>query len=251
MKTIFISDIINLIGSFIENYEDVKALRHTCVSTFYLRYNVGVYSLNNFKYKDRKSIFNKIKNFSCSYNLVSLKNNVAYYYCRNELMFIVDDSSYIYSNVINIIIDNDETRLSDYSFHFKNLKKITIIMSFNAAKSFEFMNQNYNSLYKFDVVFADKEFEYYFKIHKIMRTISLNNEGYNLLECNAKNGALHYRNRDNFIFPLCFNYNILNKKYILDIETLKPHPDSPNQIDISHLFDHIIKPSPPPPPQAV
>ena len=50
MKTIFIPDIIQQIGVYLEDYEDVKALRHTCVNAFNLKYNVGIYRPNKFEH---------------------------------------------------------------------------------------------------------------------------------------------------------------------------------------------------------
>lgn len=69
MSVIFISDLIQIIGSYLRYYEDIKNLKHTCKNAYYLKYNIiiGEKEKTNLKYNKKFS-----KHIKKSYNITGV-----------------------------------------------------------------------------------------------------------------------------------------------------------------------------------
>ena len=280
MKTnLFISDIVQLIGQYLDNYKDVKALRHTCLISYYLKYDILLDS------------FNRKGNYS-DYNVVGLSHKTLY-----EIGFfttaILNSVKYINVNKpsdhlglykIKIKSDFDDDEEDDIHINYlsfmeskvtlKNLEKIKIDLNFT-PKIFNNIEELYRDNKRFKknkikLEFSDDRIRYHYEIfealhkNKICKMIMINYYpviGYtedDEMNYEIRHICYRYKKFDYPYIEICLQipvflgrgYDFIN--FRIDVLTHKTlYFSNCKDLDISHLFDHIKKPQLPQVPKPI
>ena len=221
-KNLFFSDILWEINKFIEDDENtVRSLKNTCVNTYYYKYNIHIKKANN-----------NILNFEKLYNITGVGNsNLSFFLNLENLKTLYITKNNYPANFYECIHNDINVHIHYEISLMKNFK------TFYTIKTSKLQGLIMFYIDKINITSNNSEFLRSVKIKNVLCD-KLDDINYLLQIPNFTNHQnFSYKNHSPTLLLVDNTTKI--PSYKMCLKNFKPHPDSPNQIDISHLFKNI------------